>query len=322
MRQLTKMLSYCRPAGSSMERQFIERYITPYEPTVDKANNRIITVGDNPKVMFSCHTDTVHHLPKRQKIHTDKHGIIHAGSKHSNCLGADDTAGVYVALGLIDRGIEGTYIFHAGEEIGCIGAKHLAEHEEDFIKSFDISIALDRRGTQSLVTAQTCMIGASDEFARAFCTAIGMKHSPDPTGLWTDNVEYIYMIPEIVNLSVGYSGAHSIREKLDSTYLFKLVDALAQVNYKDLPIIRDLSQPQGIVDSYYGSYTGKYDHEDDLEDLIRRFPSQIAHLLETFGFDGDDILDFLTKEEGLDDYQVYKHLTAPRKDDWWDDFDR
>ena len=56
----------------------------------------------------------------------------------SDCLGADDGAGVFLMLEMIDANVEGTYIFHRGEERGGWGSSQIAELHADYIKQFTI----------------------------------------------------------------------------------------------------------------------------------------------------------------------------------------
>jgi len=235
----------------------------------------------------------VHQRGLQQKIRTNRKGNLIAASKHSNCLGADDTAGVWLALELIKKNVPGTYVFHRDEEIGCGGAQHIVRTRNAWLREFDISIALDRRGTTSLVTAQCGMECCSDEFGAALPKAIGMGHKPDPTGIWTDNVEYLDFIPEIVNLSVGYYGAHTSSEELNPHYLGELSQALAETNFENLPIVRDPSAFAGFS-SMNKSYSGTSNHRL-MRELVETYPDEIATLLFEFGFDPDDILDNLTK---------------------------
>ena len=329
--KLEEMLSYCRPAGGRMEQQFITRFIDMYNPAVDDAGNRIVYIGGgSSRVMWSCHTDTVHNLDLRQKVRQQRNGLIYAASTHSNCLGADDTAGVWVALSLIERNVPGMYIFHYGEEVGCIGAKHIEQNRPEILTDIDISIALDRRGTDSLVTAQSCMEGCSDEFGEAFRDAMGMNHYLDPTGIWTDNVEYLSLIPEVVNLSVGYEYAHTSNEQLDPNYLHRLVDSLSKIDYDTLPVVRTpgvrmsrqgwgnqiswgntslMGNPAS--ESYWGEISV-------VKQLLQEYPRQVAKMLHEYGFDGNDIIEYLISKGGIKESQLMDKVVTD--DELWDEY--
>ena len=65
--KILEMLSYRRPAGSKGEKEFLERFVLPFQPNV-MAGNLVILVPGDPGTLFSCHTDTVHRDDKRQLL--------------------------------------------------------------------------------------------------------------------------------------------------------------------------------------------------------------------------------------------------------------
>jgi hypothetical protein len=310
------MLSYCRPSGTYAEQQFCKVFLDPLDPYIDPIGNYHVTVGENSKVMWSCHIDTVHHRPGRQKIRQRKEdNLFVATSQHSNCLGADDTAGVWLMVNLIRAGVPGHYIFHFGEEIGCVGAGFLKNYKEELIKTFDMSIALDRAGTTSCVTAQSGQVCASDAFAKELCAQLDMAHRPDPGGVWTDNFEYVDLVPEIVNLSVGYRNQHTSYEVLDGEYLQRLLAALVKVDYSSLPIERDPTAPSystwGSHRTGYGTGINSFGYDTDydldssypkgevllIHEFVKEWPYTTAELLFEYGFTYNDLQDFLWKDK-------------------------
>ena len=232
-RQLQAMLGYCRPAGSRTEEEFISRFIRPLGVFEDPFGNLFKRIGDSP-IMWSCHTDTVHRLPGYQFVEI-KNDILqlHKQSK-SNCLGADDTAGVWIMTELIRRRVPGLYIFHREEECGGGGSKFIAAKRKHLIKDTKFAIALDRRGYGDVITKQAGGRCCSDEFADSLIQEIGGDYTKDPTGLFTDTANYVDDIGECTNLSVGYHGAHSSFESLNANFVVRLVEALALVDHTKL----------------------------------------------------------------------------------------
>ena len=58
---LSRMMTYPRPAGSEPEKQFIEKFIDPVPGMQkDMFGNRFIEIGKKPTTVFASHTDTVH----------------------------------------------------------------------------------------------------------------------------------------------------------------------------------------------------------------------------------------------------------------------
>jgi hypothetical protein len=234
------MLKFCRPAFGRTVDKFTEQYIAPLPGAfADKWGNWHVKIGES-RILWSSHTDTVHDKGGRQKV--DRRGNrfqLPADSK-SRCLGADDTAGVWLMVNMIRAGKPGYYIFHDAEEVGAVGSRNLAKVHGDWLReSFDAAIALDRRGFRDVITHQGSWRTASDAFAESLCLGLGMKHKPCKNGIFTDTREYAHLIPECTNVSVGYEGAHSNRETLDGAHLARLLDRLLDLDTDTLIIERD-----------------------------------------------------------------------------------
>ncbi len=262
---LMDMLTYCRPHGSLTERFFIDRFIRPLPGAYcHEFGNWHVAVGES-KVLWSCHTDTVHHAEGRQTLHyDDQSGLIslsHRAKKTSSCLGADDTAGIFLLTQMIAAHVPGHYIFHYGEEAGGIGSRALAEDYGEWLSTFDCAIALDRRGTQDIITHQGGRRTASDAFARSLSAALGLNHEP-AQGIYTDTAEYAELIGECSNISVGYQHEHSKAETLDTRYLFYLADALCAFDASLLTFERN---PDDDDDDYRtdGGFRYTWDPSDD-----------------------------------------------------------
>lgn len=240
---LLQMLTYCRPMGSDAERKFRRRYLLTLPGAwTDTYGNIHVTVGTS-RVLWSCHTDTVHRRGGRQAVQVTK-GIAHLPlASKSNCLGADDTAGVYLMREMVRLGVPGHYIFHYGEERGGIGSSALAD-DPQFVSlkgEFDFAIALDRRGTGDVITNQGGGRCCSDAFALALADQIGtvstLTYAP-AAGIYTDTAEYMKLIPECTNLSVGYQGEHTANEELDLRHVDRLLGALCDLDTASLPVVR------------------------------------------------------------------------------------
>lgn len=307
MNELRAMLSYRRPIGSKSEAEFIERFLLPLSPTIDGAGNLIVTVGKAPKVLFASHIDTVHDKTGRQSVKCDKTGLfaLASRSKNSACLGADDTAGIWLMMNLIKREIPGLYIFHTAEEVGCIGAKYIYDETPGLLRGLTQSIEFDRRGRTSIVTHQMGFRCASNVYAVALGDALYMGHSPDPTGVFTDNEVYSSLIPETVNVSVGYEYAHSPGERLDSVYLRDLLERLSVIDFNALPIKRNPATcGEDIVSTYSARFDDSADY--DLYDAVIDNPTMAATLLEDCGI---TLKDFET-EIAYDELQLHRIATC------------
>lgn len=247
---LADMHTYCRPAGSATEREFCARYIAPLPGAYqDTFGNWHVQVGDAP-VLWSAHTDTVHWNDGRQRVAIDKNGRLRLHRKERRkraCLGCDDTVGVFILIEMVKVGIPGRYVFHYGEEVGCIGSSALALRHADWLQSFDMAIAFDRGGTRDVITHQLGQRAASDAFGAALAAqlnadpACGLSFVLSDRGVYTDTNEYAELIPECTNLSVGYEHAHSSAECVDINHVLCLLAALCGIDTAQLPIERDPS---------------------------------------------------------------------------------
>lgn len=233
LQNLGTMLSYCRPAGSKTERAFIRDFIAPIAPQMDRAGNLYKKIGDTP-IVWSSHLDTVHHMGGKQEPVLYKDNVIglKKGSK-SNCLGADDTAGVWIMLEMIKAQKPGLYVFHRGEERGGVGSSHIAKREPHRLKGMKAAIAFDRRGTTSVITHQGWERCCSAAFAVSMAAMLP-EYELDDGGSFTDTANYTDLIGECSNLSVGYYQEHSSNEMLDVSHLFLLRKSLLDLNLEKL----------------------------------------------------------------------------------------
>ena len=244
--RLLDMLSYKRPDHSQTDWEFISKFICApnrdLDPQIDDAGNIWVTVGQAPAIMWSCHTDTVHHSGGRQELWFDgDHVRVVAKSAKlgkSNALGADDTAGCWLALEMIRARVPGVYAFHRGEETGGHGSSHAAKHETHRFASVSACIALDRRGYDSVITHQGGERCCSDAFAKSLAAILGGQFAPDDTGLFTDSANYTDAIGECTNLSVGYFDNHGPRESLDLSFVVALRDSMVAADWSALTFER------------------------------------------------------------------------------------
>lgn len=239
IRDLKDMLAYKRRAGSRAERLFIRRFLLPLGVRLDKAGNLLKTVGDNPHgIAWSCHTDSVHREGGRQKLAWRDAELIVDPLSKSNCLGADDAAGVWLCRELILAGIPGLYLFHRGEESGGKGSSWLAKNRPQVLQGIRAVIALDRRGTTDVITRQAGGRCASDAFADSLAAQLGGAYRKCPYGVFTDSANYTGLVGECTNLSVGYAHEHTPNESLDVPHLVGLRDKLVRLDQSALVIQR------------------------------------------------------------------------------------
>lgn len=241
MQTLAKALTMRRDHGSYTEAEFVGWLANRLPVTlIDAAGNIHVDLCTEPqhRTMFTSHTDTVHNGGGANAVRVDGNFWRADGA----ALGADDGAGIALMCHMIERGVAGYYVFFRGEECGGIGSKWLAEEMPELLTGFDHAVAFDRAGYSDVIThqglGQCCSTAFAEALSQQLCDQ-GLLYMPDDTGVYTDTAEFIDVIPECTNLSVGYKHQHGDREEQDVAYLVQLADALVQIDWSALPVARD-----------------------------------------------------------------------------------
>jgi hypothetical protein len=285
--ELLDMLTYARPAGSETETIFIRRFIDRLPNCyADSYGNRIVAIGDNPSILWSSHTDTVHKTDGRQAlIRTEDHAIMR--KEPGDCLGADCTTGVWLMCQMVSANIPGLYVFHRDEEIGGLGSQWIANKTPDLLQGISHAIAFDRKGESSVITHQAGGRCASDTFANALCSILGKAWRTDDTGTFTDTANYADIIPECTNISVGYWSQHTENESQNLAFALDLRDRLISADMSGLPCERDPTDYSFDYGAAYGSF------DRDIADAVWNDPEGVAEFLIASGFTLDDLAPYI-----------------------------
>lgn len=256
--------------GSRTEQNFCNYFLLNLPNAWEDISGNIHVIvehadGSWPMVVWASHTDTVHREEGYQKIKYAK-GIVQLDDPTSNCLGADCTIGVWIMREMIYAGVPGHYIFHWGEEKGCIGSGHLVKINPKIVKNAKCVISLDRRGSDEIITFQRGMRTASDAFANSVASMLPKGYKPSDKGIYTDSAEYAEIVPECTNIGVGYTNEHHTDEKADLGVALKLVNAIIRDwDERNLVIERDPKKKEPKVythhkggNSYFQQYPSVY----------------------------------------------------------------
>jgi hypothetical protein len=235
---IKEMHTYMRPMGSPAEAEFVDRFLKPLGVARDQHLNYFLEIGENPIVLWSSHTDTVHIAEGRQQVHRDGNIIGLPFKSKSSCLGADCTAGIWIMMEMIKANVPGFYVFHHGEERGMIGSRDLALKSPERLKGIKAAIAFDRKGTKSVITHQAKTRTCSDKFGKSLMRQLPKGFDLDTHGIYTDTYAYHEIIPECTNISVGYEMAHSPNECLDMDHLIGLRDHMVKFRSQRIVIER------------------------------------------------------------------------------------
>jgi hypothetical protein len=239
------MLQFKRPMGSRTEHNFRKYFIHSIKNSWedDEGNIHVLIARKDkkwPKVMWSCHTDTVHTSEGYQRVRLRRGEVSLAKGDPSNCLGADCTIGVWLMREMIAAKVPGHYVFHWGEERGCIGSKAVTLKHPEYFRRAKAIIAFDRRDDTDIITHQRGRRTASDAFAKSLMPMLPKGYAPSSEGIYTDSAEYADLVSECTNLSVGYMGEHSSSETVDLKVTVKLLQRIIETFDEDkLTFARD-----------------------------------------------------------------------------------
>jgi hypothetical protein len=228
----------------------------PKDISKDTHGNYFYKIGES-RTIFASHLDTVSSKHEPVKHVLDGETIRTDGT---TTLGADDKAGVSIMIWMMKHKIPGTYYFFIGEEVGCIGSGLAAKYGE-FKGIYDRIISFDRRGTTSIITHQSWARCCSDAFADAFCAELNksdykLNYVKDDGGVYTDSAEFVDLIPECTNVSVGYYSEHTKNENQDIRHLVNLASACLLVDWENLPTKRNPAVYEG--KTYKSTYSSGY----------------------------------------------------------------
>lgn len=291
---IISMLSYRRPAGSATEMAFIKKFIIPLGAKMDKHGNWRLVIGDEPTVLWSSHTDSVHTKEGFQKVDFDGKYISLAVNSKSNCLGADCAAGVWIMSEMIKAKVPGLYMFHFAEEIGCVGSNAVVEKEPELLKGIKSAVAFDRRGTTEVITHQSVRT-ASDEFANSLASQLPSRFKSSDKGILTDTKQYRHLVPECTNIAVGYFNEHRPHEALDVAHLIELRDHMVKIDQSKFVIERDPFAPAKSKLKSLGKLSsfGFRQRETVLRDLVWNHADKVAAFLENQGVTFDQLHDVI-----------------------------
>jgi hypothetical protein len=237
----------------------------------------------------------------------DQHVEITSGmawTSNGSCLGADDTVGNWLMLEMIAAQVPGTYVFHREEESGGGGSRYLAKQASEWVGQHDCAIALDRAGYADVITYQSGGRCCSDEFAHSLAEKLGGNFTPCDRGVFTDTANYIDLIGECTNLSVGYFKQHGPMEHTNLGFAYRLRNALLAADWRGLVLKR---QPGEMEDDWYDDkygYSTKLngrpygyskrdaDTVDDMAEFVRANPDLVAEFLVENAIYIDEIEDY------------------------------
>lgn len=180
--------------------RILERFYD--EDSIHATKDYIYVTGDIP-ITLIAHLDTVHPVPPKNIYHDVKKQILWSPEG----LGADDRAGVFSIINIVNDGYRPSIIFTTKEETGGHGAFALTKDYPNPLVPTNFLVELDRQGTDDAVYYDC----GNREFERfissfGFVTDIGSFSDIAIIGFEWDIAA--------VNLSIGYFNEHTKAEYL------------------------------------------------------------------------------------------------------------
>lgn len=309
---LVNILAWPRPHGSFAELRF-RAWLAAHlamdgKYTVEYLAHKCMYVkvpgpqGKDSTTLFSCHIDTVDDITQGASVDTTPPGeaitgaalknkikeltydpntgiiALDADGKVGSCLGADDGVGVWLMYKMIEAGVPGGYIFHTDEEHGGGGSNAVLKAHTPLLKQYEIAIAFDRPRCNEVITHQGGSECASDKVGHALASRLnsfGFAYGLSRGGTFTDTKVYRGVIPECLNLGVGYEFQHGRKEVLYYQHADMLRKAVIALDWSSLPVDRDPTKPDPVpvykarsyngydTDAYWGGSTRSYDLWND-----------------------------------------------------------
>lgn len=316
-----KLTSMTYPYGyeDALVKEMIKCGLFPTDISKDVHGNYFIQVGES-RTIFASHLDTV------SKTHTKVNHVFEGNmikTDGTTTLGADDKAGVTTMLWMIQHNVPGLYYFFIGEEVGCIGSGNAARSVSDFKGKYDRIISFDRRDVGSVITHQSWSRCCSDSFGDALASELnksGLSYKKDDGGVYTDSAEFVDIIPECTNISVGYYKEHTTNESQDIVHLEKLAEACLRVDWENLPTKRDPKFTEYKTTSYT---TKTYSTYDDYEYPSSRGKKSKNRKRTDYGYHDDWYGNPGWDDDDDDDDIVDEFLNQDESDDWddWDEIE-
>ena len=204
----------------------------------------LVAIGDIP-IALVAHLDTVFKTPVSNLYYDRQEGVLWS----PDGLGADDRAGVFAILKILQDGYRPSVIFTTDEEMGGLGASALADKNCP-IPGLKYMIELDRQGDDDCVFYE-CYCPEFIEYVESFGFC-------EQYGTFSD-ISFLMPGWEIcgVNLSIGYKDEHCYTEILKVESLFNTIQKVeTMLSEKEIPNFQ-YSDLRKLLANDFGQHCGR-----------------------------------------------------------------
>lgn len=183
--------------------------------------------GEIP-ILLVAHLDTVSLIPPMEIYYDQEKKVMW---NHGDILGADDRAGVYAILTLLNEGKRPSIFFSTDEERGATTTLKFINEIGASFQPVNYMIELDRQGRNECVFY--------DRPSRKFKKYIESFGFNTKIGSFSD----IYLLGPAfktpsVNLSAGYDDEHTNQEILHTDWLMEIIDKVRQMLDSHVPTFK------------------------------------------------------------------------------------
>lgn len=232
----------------------LNSYLDRKYDTILKTKDYSMAIGNIP-VALVAHMDTVFKNPPKNIYYDERQGVLWS----PDGLGADDRAGIFAILKILQSGLLPTIIFTTDEESGGLGADSLIRDYPECPTNLKYIIQLDRRGTSDCV-----FYDCNNKDFIKYVEDFGFIEN---FGSFSD---ISIICPEWkiagVNLSIGYEDEHSFTETLHINPLFSTIAKIKRMlKEKTIPSFKYIPSP---LYKYKGTYSKGWYYDWDDEDIV------------------------------------------------------
>jgi len=236
--------------GDTDFRLWLNAYIKSlgYSPVIGVEGVITVVTDETSRTLFSCHVDTCHSMaesdgtPQPLSFDPTMGHLMLLNKQTSGCLGADDGAGIYIMLKMLEAKVPGGYIFNTGEEKGGIGSRAFLAKSKEWLEKYHRAVAFDRADTYEVICTQggspCASVPAGEALSADLTQYMETEYTVSHRGSFTDTKVFAQVIPECFNIGVGYMYQHSPQEYQDVDHLEALVAAAIKVKWESIPTVR------------------------------------------------------------------------------------
>lgn len=266
---------------------YIVKYLrtTPYLFDIDQTGNLYITKGEAEWYPCVCaHTDSVQthqDIEIHEVTYKDKLRLIGKKTSTGNqCgIGADDKAGVFICLELLELLPNIKVVLFAGEEFGCVGSQHA---DPVFFQNVGYVLEFDCPGNCDIT--YYCngiqLFDINGEFYQKIALVFEAKmpnevtmHKHPYTDVWP--IKRMFPI-SCINIATGYYAYHSDNEYVIVNDVFNAIDmgeeiinSLGNSFYEFKPQLNELNQYDYIIDRMKNQHPELFNIENSYMEIMK-----------------------------------------------------